>query len=156
MFFEELMKILVGPEPNTVRAEQALVRLLDFDFFGDPNGEAWKLWASLMSDVNQTICGGETLDEKWAEEVIQTILKLLFLTHEITSRGQWIKITNTKISKAPVYQSVVLPRKHPAGTGFRDRKKNVVKGAVNPSVFLRFMVGLSVIFAWSSYGGFSF
>ena len=101
--FEGILKILTADELIMVRAEKALNRLLDYDFNGDPGGEAQRLWNSLLSDVNQTICGGEELDEKWAEAVIQKILKLLFLTHEITSRRQWIEITNTKISKEPVH-----------------------------------------------------
>ncbi len=109
--FEGILKILTADELIMVRAEKALNRLLDFDFGGDPNGESWKLWVSLMSDVNQTVVGPEELDISWAEEIIQKILKLLFLTHEITPSRQWIEITNTKISKAPVHQSVALPRK---------------------------------------------
>jgi len=81
--FEELLKILTSDELITVRAEKALVRLLDFDPHTDPNGEAWKLWNSLMCDVNQTICGGETLDPRWAQEVVQKILRLFPLTHII-------------------------------------------------------------------------
>lgn len=109
MFFEELIQILVGPEPIVMRAEKALLRLLDFDFSGDPNGEAWKLWVSLLGDINQTIFGGETLDPRWAQEVVQKILHLLWLTHETTSRGQWIEVTNTKTTKTPVRQSGALP-----------------------------------------------
>ncbi len=34
-----------------------------------------------------------------------------FLEHETTSRGQWIEVTNTKTTKAPVRQSGALPWK---------------------------------------------
>ena len=156
MFFEELILILVGPEPIVMRAEKALTYLLDFDLDGDPNGEAWKVWSGLLSDINSSLLGGEELDSRWAQEVIQKIQRLLLLTHEVRSRGQWIEITNTKISKATVIQSGALPQKPSAGKGFRDSRKNVVNNVVKPSVFLQFMVGLPFISVWSSYGGISF
>ena len=109
--FEGILKILTADELVTVRAGKALNRLLDFDFGGDPNGEAWKVWNDLLSDINSSVLGGEELDTSWAGEVIQKILNLLWLTHEVRSRGQWIEITNTKISKAPVDQSGALPWK---------------------------------------------
>jgi len=102
---EELMQILVGPEPITGRAEQALVRLLDLDFFGDPDCEARRVWNSLMCDVNQSVLGGEALDTRWAQEIMRKILELLLLTHEVSSRGQLIKMGKTKRGRTPVLRT---------------------------------------------------
>ena len=117
--FEGILKILTADELITQRAEKALTYLLDFDLDGDPNGETWKLWASLMSDVNQTVVGPEELDPRWAEAIIQKILKLLWLTHEVSSPAHLIEVTNTKTTKATVIQSVALPRKPTPERRFR-------------------------------------
>ena len=117
--FEGILKILTADEQVTVRAKKALTYLLDFNFRGDPNGEAWKLWVSLMCDVNQTVVGPEELDTSWAGEVIQKILKLLWLTHEVSSPAHLIEVTNTKTTKATVMQSVALPGKPTPERRFR-------------------------------------